>query len=32
MTDAGFRAWSRRVTVSVSATYIARGLWLLALP
>lgn len=30
MTDAGFRAWSRRITMAVSVTYIARGLWLVA--
>jgi len=32
MTDDGFRMWSRRVTLSVSVTYIARGLWLVAVP
>jgi uncharacterized membrane protein YfcA len=32
MSDAGFRTWSRRVVVAVSATYLARGLWLLAMP
>ena len=32
MTDDGFRAWSRRVTIGVSVTYIARGLWLVAVP
>jgi uncharacterized membrane protein YfcA len=32
MTDDGFRAWSRRVTIVISVTYIARGLWLLAAP
>jgi uncharacterized membrane protein YfcA len=32
MTDDGFRAWSRRVTLGVSVTYIARGLWLVAVP
>lgn len=32
MTDAGFRAWSRRVTIGVSVTYLARGLWLVAVP
>ena len=30
MTDDGFRLWSRRVTVGVSVTYLARGLWLVA--
>jgi hypothetical protein len=32
MTDAGFRMWSRRVTLSVAVTYLARGLWLAAAP
>jgi uncharacterized membrane protein YfcA len=32
MTDAGFRAWSRRVTIGVSISYLARGLWLAATP
>jgi uncharacterized membrane protein YfcA len=32
MTDAGFRMWSRRVTVSVAVAYLARGLWLVAVP
>jgi uncharacterized membrane protein YfcA len=32
MTDDGFRAWSRRVTISVAVTYLARGLWLAAAP
>ena len=32
MTDEGFRTWSRRVTLSVSVTYLARGLWLVAMP
>ena len=32
MTDEGFRAWSRRVTLAVSVTYLARGLWLAAVP
>jgi len=32
MTDDGFRQWSRRVTLGVSITYIARGLWLVAVP
>lgn len=30
MTDAGFRMWSRRVTIGVSVTYVVRGLWLVA--
>jgi uncharacterized membrane protein YfcA len=32
MTDDGFRMWSRRVTIAVSVTYLARGLWLVAVP
>ena len=32
MTDDGFRMWSRRVTLSVAVAYIARGLWLTAVP
>jgi uncharacterized membrane protein YfcA len=32
MTDTGFRMWSRRVTIGVSLTYLARGLWLVAVP
>ena len=32
MTNDGFRLWSRRVTLAVSVTYIARGLWLVAAP
>jgi uncharacterized protein len=32
MTDAGFRAWSRRITIGVALTYLLRGLWLLAVP
>ena len=32
MTDDGFRMWSRRVTLSVAVTYLARGVWLLAVP
>jgi len=32
MTDDGFRLWSRRVTMSVAVTYLARGLWLMAVP
>ena len=30
MTNDGFRMWSRRVTIGVSVTYLARGLWLVA--
>jgi uncharacterized protein len=29
MSDASFRVWSKRIILAVSATYIARGLWLL---
>jgi uncharacterized membrane protein YfcA len=29
MTDIGFRAWSRRLTMAIAAVYLARGLWLL---
>lgn len=32
MTNEGFRAWSRRVMIGVSVTYLARGLWLVATP
>ena len=32
MTNDGFRRWSRRVTIGVSVTYLARGLWLVAVP
>jgi uncharacterized protein len=32
MTDDGFRAWSRRITIAVSLTYLSRGLWLVAVP
>ncbi len=32
MTDDGFRQWSRRVTIGVSLTYLARGAWLVAMP
>ena len=32
MTDDGFRQWSRRVTLGISVTYLARGLWLVAVP
>ena len=32
MTEAGFRVWSRRITVGVCVTYLARWLWLLAVP
>jgi uncharacterized membrane protein YfcA len=30
MTDTGFRAWSRRLTMSIAGIYLAWGLWLLA--
>jgi uncharacterized protein len=32
MTNEGFRAWSQRVTIGVSVTYLLRGLWLVATP
>jgi uncharacterized protein len=32
MTDGAFRIWSRRVTVGVGVTYLARWLWLVAVP
>jgi hypothetical protein len=32
MTDEAFRAWSRRITFAVAVAYLARGLWLLAMP
>src|SRR5215813_12333841 len=32
MTESGFRVWSRRVTIGVALSYLARGLWLLAVP
>lgn len=32
MTDDGFRAWSKFVTIGVSTAYLARGLWLVAMP
>lgn len=32
MSEAGFRAWSRRITIGVALTYLVRGVWLLALP
>lgn len=30
MSEADFRLWSRRVVISISVVYLARGLWLLA--
>ena len=30
MTDADFRAWSRRIVFAVAVSFLARGLWLLA--
>jgi uncharacterized membrane protein YfcA len=30
MTDADFRMWSRRIVHAIAATFLARGLWLLA--
>ena len=32
MTDDGFRAWSRRITIGVSLTYLTRGVWLVVVP
>ncbi len=32
MTDSGFRRWSQRLIMSVSASYALRGLWLLFVP
>jgi len=32
MTDGAFRIWSRRVTLGVCVTYLARWLWLVAVP
>ena len=32
MTDEGFRMWSRRVTIAVCVTFLARWLWLVAVP
>ena len=29
MTEADFRAWSRRIVHAVAATFLVRGLWLL---
>ena len=29
MTDVGFRMWTRRVIMVISAIYLARGVWLL---
>ena len=30
MSDVGFRAWSRRLTMSIASVYLAWGVWLLA--
>jgi hypothetical protein len=30
MSDVGFRAWSRRLTMSIASVYLAWGLWLIA--
>ncbi len=30
MSDTGFRAWSRRLTMSIASVYLAWGLWLIA--
>jgi hypothetical protein len=32
MTDSAFRIWSRRVTLGVCVTYLARWFWLVAVP
>jgi uncharacterized protein len=32
MTETGFRQWSRRITIGVALSYLARGLWLVAAP
>src|SRR5262245_38834645 len=32
MTESGFRLWSRRITIGVALSYLARGLWLVAAP
>src|SRR5262245_2218716 len=32
MTESGFRQWSRRITIGVALSYLARGLWLIAAP
>ena len=32
MTDEGFRLWARRITIAVSITFLARWLWLVAVP
>jgi uncharacterized membrane protein YfcA len=32
MTDESFRRWSRRLILTISVVYLARGLWLLAVP
>lgn len=29
MTDAGFRSWSKRITMAIAAVYLARAAWLL---
>ena len=29
MSDAGFRVWSRRLTMTIASVYLVRGLWLL---
>jgi uncharacterized membrane protein YfcA len=30
MTDEGFRAWSKRITITIASVYLARAAWLLA--
>lgn len=32
MTDADFRAWSRRIVIAISIVYLMRGIWLLVAP
>ena len=32
MTDADFRAWSRRIIFAVATSFLARGIWLLLAP
>jgi uncharacterized membrane protein YfcA len=32
MTDADFRAWSRRIVFAVATVFLVRGAWLLAYP
>jgi uncharacterized membrane protein YfcA len=32
MTEENFRAWSKRITISVALVYLSRGIWLVAAP